>query len=155
MGKRKRKYLPVAQATTPDGEVFEVNTAEQQMLQEIKDSESKVVASIRAGLNGKHEPARVTSAAKVLEALDDPNTPDSLRDKLEALREETMGALLDVSQNGLVAAARAQANAIWLRAARGVGRLDWPPNEQDPVFSDRFDQVCKMCIADYPRHEST
>lgn len=142
MTRKKKKYLETARGETADGQVFEVNTAEQQMLQEIRDSESKVVASIRAGLIGTHEPARVTSAAKVLEALDDPNSPDSLRIKLEALREETMAALLDVSQNGKVASARAQANAIWLKAARGVGRLEWPPDESNPVFAERFNKVC-------------
>ena len=144
MGVRKKKYLETQRGETADGEIFEVNTAEQQMLKEIKDSESKVVASIRAGLNGKHEPARVTSAAKVLEALDDVNTPDSLRVKLEALREETMAALLSVSEHGKVASARAQANAIWLKAARGVGRLEWPPNQQDPAFAERFNNVCEF-----------
>lgn len=146
MPRRKKKYLETVRGETADGQAFEVNTAEQQFLEEILQSEAKVVASIRKGLNGEHEPARVTSAAKVLEALNDPNTPDSLRTKLEALREETMAALLDVSQNGKVAAARAQANAIWLKAARGVGKLDWPPNENEPVFAERFIAACQICM---------
>ncbi len=156
--KKKNKYREPVRTEAADGQVYEVFTAEQQMLQEIKDTEGKVVASIRAGLNGDHEPARVTNASKVLEALEDPNTPESLRTRLDALREEAMAALLFVSQHGKVAAARAQANAIWLKAARNVGRLDWPPNEQDPVWAERFNNVCAYLRpedGDLPSHVRT
>lgn len=145
MGRRKRKYPEPVQATTPDGQVFEVNTAEQVFLQEIKDSEAKIVASIERGLTGKHEPSRVTNAAKVLDTLEHQEISDSLRERLEKLRPLVMDTLMEVSQKGKVASARAQANAIWLKAARGVGRLDWPPDERDPAFQERFDTCIDIC----------
>lgn len=146
MATRKRKRTPEPlRAVTVDGDVIEYNTPEQNFLQELKGNEVKIVESIRKGLEGEHEPAIVTNATKVLEALDDPQTPDSMRPKLEALRELVMEKLLFVSQDGKVASSRAQANAALLRAMRGVGRADWPPDISDPTFADRFDRTIAIC----------
>lgn len=146
MGKPKRKRYPEpSRGETPDGTVFELGTPEQIFLEELRGSQAEIIGSIRKGLEGDHEPSRVTNAAKVLEALDDQRTPEQFRPKLEELRQLAMEALMSVSKDGKVAAARAQANAILLRAMRGIGRLDWPPDESDPIFSARFNTAMDVC----------
>lgn len=145
MGKSKRRYAEPMKAELGDGTIIDINTPEQIFLEELRDSQSDIIASIKLGLEGDHEPARVTNAAKVLEALDDPRTPEVFRPKLEDLRPLAMDSLMAVSKGGKVASARAQANAILLRAMRGIGRLDWPPNEQDPIFAQRYETMLTIC----------
>lgn len=142
---RQPKAPEVIQVISDTGDIQELNTPEQIFLEHLRDSEDKILDSIKKGLTGKHEPARVTNAAKVLEAIDDPNTPDRLRPKLDALRPLVMKAVMEVSQKGKVASARAQANALWLRAMRSIGKLNWPPDEYDPLWKVRFDECIKIC----------
>jgi hypothetical protein len=145
MPTKRRKYPEVLHAESLDGDVYEFNSPEQIFLQELKGNESTIVASIKKGLTGKHEPSRITNCAKVLEALDDPKTPDSIRPKLQLLRPLVMSTLLTISEKGKVMSARAQANAIYLRAMRGIGRLDWPPDTRDEAWKERFNKVIDMC----------